>query len=349
MKNLLLLTAFITFTFWTNCQTANTQNKPNENKINQLDPPQTAEVFEPNAISKFDRWSFTPTFSKDMQTLVFTAWDNPNLSNPNNIQKLYKSKKIDGKWTEPSEIEETKGFRVDWAHFSPDGKYFLLSYTKPHKGHYNFPAKEGFDDFDIWIAPTNESGEIDWKNFKPIKGADINRQKTPENKSIGYVHNETAPRMDLNGNLYFWTERLDDGGGRRDIYSASVKDLSKLEWNEAKLLPTPINSRFNESGAAISPNGNWMIFASERKGGLGGSDLYFSKKINNEEWSKPINLGEKVNTSKDEGAPHITPDGKSLFFTSNRPVKGKSAIKDGEGGETLWVIYWVSIDALEIK
>jgi hypothetical protein len=344
MKSLLLMVSFISISLWANCQTARTQNNPG-----QLNPPKTLEIFEPDVISKFDRWAFTPSFSKDMQTLVFVGWENPDVSrNQSTIQKLYKSKKVNGKWSEPFEIEETAGYRTDWAHFSPDGKHFLVSYTKPHEGHYKFPADKGYSDFDIWIAPADEKGDIDWKNFKPIRGGDINRAKTPENKSIGYVHNETAPRMDLEGNLYFWTERLDDGGGRRDIYYAPVKDLNKLEWNTAGLLPSPINSAYKESGAVISPDGKWLIFASERPGGNGGEDLYFSKKQGEGKWSQPINLGEKINSSKDEGSPQLSPDGKALFFTSDRRIKDKTPVKDGAGGKRNVAIYWISLDSLNL-
>jgi Tol biopolymer transport system component len=332
----------------TNCQTANTQNNSVE-KTGELNSPKTLEIFEPNVISNFNRWTFTPTFSKNMQTLVFVGWENPDLSvNQTTIQKLYKSKKVNGKWTEPIEIKETKDFRVDLAHFSPDGKWFLVSYTKPHAGHYKFPQEKGFDDFDIWIAPANEKGEIDWENFKPIKGADINRAKTPENRSIGYVHNETGPRMDLQGNLYFWTERLDDSGGRRDIYMASVNDLEKGEWETAKFLPSPINSAYKESGGVTSLDGKWMIFASERPGGSGGEDLYFSKRLDEEKWSEPINLGEKINSSGDEGSPQFSPDGKALFFSSNRLVKNQKAMSDNAGNSSIWVIYWISTESLKL-
>ena len=311
--------------------------------------PKSLEIFEPNVISNLNRWTFTPSFSKDMQTLCFVGWQNPDLSrNQTTIQKLYKSRKIDGKWTEPFEVKETAGYRVDWCHFSPDGRFFLVSSTKPHEKHFNFPDPKDFADFDIWAAPTNEKGKIDWKNFKPIDNGDINRAKTPENKLLGYVHNETAPRMDIKGNLYFWTERLDDGGGQRDIYFASIKNLEKLQWNKAEILPAPINSAFRESGVAVSKNGDWIIFASARPNGFGGEDLYFSKKLTDEKWSEPINLGKEINSEKDEIVPEISPDGKALFFSSNRPVKNQKAISDQAGNSEIWAIYHISIESLNL-
>lgn len=340
-----LILALLIFTI--NCRAASSENESFNDK-SKIEPPKKLDIFEPNIISNFDFWNFTPSFSKNMQTLVFVRWQNPDLSvNQTTIQKLFISRKTNGKWGEPVEIAETSEHRVDWCHFSPDGKYFLVSYAKPHSKQYNFPAEKDFNDFDIWIAPTNENGDIDWHNFKPITSGNINRVKTPENKLIGYVHNETAPRMDLQGNLYFWTERLDDGGGERDIYFAAVKSLEKLEWNQAKILPSPINSPFRESGVVVSKDGSWIIFTSAKPGGFGGEDLYLSKKLNEEKWSEPVNLGKEINSEKDEIVPELSPDNKALFFSSNRLVKYQKQLNDRDGGKNTWSIYWISLEALD--
>ena len=79
-----------------------------------------------------------------------------------------------------------------------------------------------------------------------------------------------------------------------------------------------------------------MIFASNRPGGLGGYDLYYSM-FKNGKWSSPINLGPKINTSSDEYRPVIGfhPDftNKYLMFSSNRP--------GGKGGFDL---YFTGVD-----
>lgn len=63
-------------------------------------------------------------------------------------------------------------------------------------------------------------------------------------------------------------------------------------------------------------NDSVMIFASDRLGGFGGKDLYYTKLINGE-WSAPANLGAPINTPYDEVAPHLSRDGKVLYFSSN--------------------------------
>ncbi|WP_291859726.1 hypothetical protein [Marinilabilia sp.] len=87
-------------------------------------------------------------------------------------------------------------------------------------------------------------------------------------------------------------------------------------WTEPEQLPAPINSGFNETHASFTPDGNTIFFSSERPGGLGGKDIYSSKKLPDGTWGKPINAGEAINTSLNEESPFIHPDGKTLYFSS---------------------------------
>ncbi|HKK76796.1 MAG TPA: hypothetical protein VJ953_17090 [Saprospiraceae bacterium] len=305
------------------------------------------QLFEPNLISELDAWSFTPAFSKDGNRLLYVRWDNPNYNlGDRSIQRLYTSTKANGQWTEPVAIAETAGHRVDWPHFSPDGKHFLLSYNKYHAGQYNYPNEQKWSDFDIWRADCDTAGNIDWSSFEPIREADINREKTPANARIRYVYNETSPRMDLEGNLYFWSERPDQGIGRRDIYVAPASGSGVEDWQATQLLPRPINSTFRESGVAIAPDGQWMIFSSRRTGGQGKEDLYFSRK-EGQNWTTPINLGPQVNSNEHDYCPQISPDGKTLYFTSSRKIKDVAPLDPGEGELVYNAIYFIPVDRIE--
>ncbi|MFP4527915.1 MAG: hypothetical protein ACLFQX_05140 [Candidatus Kapaibacterium sp.] len=72
-----------------------------------------------------------------------------------------------------------------------------------------------------------------------------------------------------------------------------------------------------ESQPAISPDGNSIIFASDREGGIGGIDLWITRRNAEGKWSAPVNLGESVNSRCDEITPFITSDGRRLYFSSN--------------------------------
>lgn len=82
------------------------------------------------------------------------------------------------------------------------------------------------------------------------------------------------------------------------------------------ILPAPVNTRDEESGATLSPTGDTLIFASGRKGGVGGLDLYMSIKLPDNSWGMPVNIGNQINTPYNEDYPMFSSDGKSLYFAS---------------------------------
>lgn len=102
-------------------------------------------------------------------------------------------------------------------------------------------------------------------------------------------------------------------------------------WMQPESLSENINSEWNEGTCTLSADGRVLIFTScyGRKG-YGSCDLYISKKTG-EEWSEPVNLGSKVNSSAWESQPSLSSDGRTLYFISNRG--------GGIGGRDIWVSY----------
>lgn len=102
--------------------------------------------------------------------------------------------------------------------------------------------------------------------------------------------------------------------GTCDIWEA---DLRNLSLSGAKPLKGYANSGKWESQASISCDGTLLYFASNRAGGMGGTDIWLSRQLPDGRWGKPENLGPKINTELDEEAPFITNDGAALYFSSN--------------------------------
>ncbi len=98
-----------------------------------------------------------------------------------------------------------------------------------------------------------------------------------------------------------------------------ISKIMRNKWKTPEPIGNPINSTYWEGGACISPDGKTLYFTSERKGGYGHSDIWMSTKIDRNKWSKPINLGNVINTPYDEVGLFMAPDGKTLFFASNGP------------------------------
>lgn len=95
-----------------------------------------------------------------------------------------------------------------------------------------------------------------------------------------------------------------------------VSEFDGETWSEPFLLPDGINSRYNETHASINADKSMLFFTSDRKGGLGGLDIYMVRKLPNGKWGTPRNLGSDINTPYDEETPMIHPNGKTLFFSS---------------------------------
>lgn len=109
-----------------------------------------------------------------------------------------------------------------------------------------------------------------------------------------------------------------------DLY---VSRQENGEWQPRQPLGAPVNSHFNEGAQCISPDGKYVLFtACNREDGYGSCDLYWSKKVGNQ-WTVPENIGKPVNTQYWESQPTFGADGKTIYYTSNRPGgKGKCDI-----------------------
>ena len=108
--------------------------------------------------------------------------------------------------------------------------------------------------------------------------------------------------------LYFNNEK-----GFDDIF---ITHKEKKQFTRPEILSLTVNSPQREEAAALSPDGNWLFFSSDRSGGFGGLDLYFSRRLPNGEWSNAKNAGPSVNTEYDDSYPYLAPDGTTFYFSS---------------------------------
>lgn len=112
--------------------------------------------------------------------------------------------------------------------------------------------------------------------------------------------------------------------------------FSRIQMNEdgSFQLPKPMYIYdFNLTGADVdltmSPDGQVLVMSMQRNDGLGLNDLYVSFYIRNNLWSAPLHMGHVLNTPFQESAPHISPDKRFLYFSSNKP--------GGMGGNDIYV------------
>lgn len=131
------------------------------------------------------------------------------------------------------------------------------------------------------------------------------------------------------------------------------------KYADAENLGDTINSQFNEFEPLIASDESFLIFmAGGRPDGRGGLDLFISYNRNGT-WTKPVNLGEKINSGGNEYSPTISPDGKYFFWTSTRGFADKTLEKRLDYDELmtrlrgarngLGDIYQIDLTALNIE
>lgn len=127
--------------------------------------------------------------------------------------------------------------------------------------------------------------------------------------------NEGAQSISSDGRYMFFTAcDRNDGQGRCDIYYSS---FDGNRWSPGINTGPPVNTTYWESQPSVSPNGRMLFFVSNRPGGLGGMDIWYSVRGSDGKWGKPVNPGKTINTSGDEFSPFIYFNGKTLYFSSN--------------------------------
>jgi OOP family OmpA-OmpF porin len=126
---------------------------------------------------------------------------------------------------------------------------------------------------------------------------------------------EGAPSMSADGRslVYAACNRPDAIGGC-DIY---ISYREGDQWSEPINMGREINSTSWDSEPSISADGRTLYFSSERPGGQGRMDIWYSKLVQNGSWSKAQNMGPDINTKGDEVAPFIHANGSTLYYSSN--------------------------------
>lgn len=139
-------------------------------------------------------------------------------------------------------------------------------------------------------------------------------QKSQPLSSLNTPNNEGAQTISADGKRLIFTGcRWEGGLGSCDLYESVQKNK---RWTQATSLGPVVNSPAWEAQPSLSANGQELYFTSDRGGGLGGLDLWVSRKGTNGQWGKPQNLGDSLNTKLDEESPFIHPDGQTLYFMS---------------------------------
>jgi hypothetical protein len=169
----------------------------------------------------------------------------------------------------------------------------LLVYSSNRSKCYNiYVSKKGATDND-WNLPKQAGSYINTANDEFVAGL------SSSGKNLFVHYNQLSGFEDINMSVR-------EKGLFRDLGDPGNK----------------INTTYREEGACMTDNGDTMFFASDKPGGIGGFDIYYSLRLPDGSYGTPINIGEPINTKSDENYPNLSPDGKKLYFAS----KGHNSI-----------------------
>ncbi len=132
--------------------------------------------------------------------------------------------------------------------------------------------------------------------------------------AVNSVDDEFMAGISLNNeNIYVQLQGFE---GFQDLV-CSERKLKGFRGKEG--LGDNVNSKFAEFAACETVTGDTLFFSSNREGGMGGMDIYYSLKLPTGDWGIARNAGDKINSPYDDDFPVLSTDESKMYFTSNRP------------------------------
>jgi hypothetical protein len=247
----------------------------------------------PNVNSEYP--DFSPVVSLDEQTLIFTSRrkggaTDEKLPNGQYLEDIYVSKFVNDLWEKAVSIGTTINTPKHEAtiNLSADGQKLLI-YKDEAGGNIYVSELKGSE----WGTPVLLEAPVNGPTWEP------HACFTSDNRA-----------------LYFISDRPGGFGGR-DIYKCLR--LPNGKWGPAQNLGEKINTKYDEDGIFIHPDGKQIYFSSKGHKSMGGFDIFTSKMDDeNGYWTEPVNYGYPVNTTDDDVFLITSVDGKRAYFSSDK-------------------------------
>lgn len=254
--------------------------------------PPSPQLLAPGVLSTGDdEWGFTMT--PGGHTIYFNKADRGY-----RYQVIMEaSKGADGQWLAPRVAAFSGQYRDIDPALSPDGKHLVFASNRPLQA-----GGARRTDLDLWRVDRLPDGR--WGEPRHL-GHRVNSDGPESNTSIA-----------SDGTLYFSVSGRKGVLGQRDLMRARA---TRQGYADPEPLPAPINSAADESNHWIAPDQSYLLFLSNRPGGIGENDLYISFR-EGERWRAPRNLGGPINRPGASGVftPFVSANGRTLYFAERR-------------------------------
>lgn len=212
-------------------------------------------------------------------------------------EDIYISRKEKGIWQPatalpfPINTESNEGSPC----FSADGKYLFFVRCAEHGG---------IGSCDIYYCIKKQG-----KWSKPILAP------APLNSKYW----ESTPCLSADGNTLYFSSNRPDGMGKKDIWSCNMSKLpdGKLQFEKPQNIGSPINTPYDEIAPFIHANDSTLYFSSNGHFGMGGLDIFYSKRQSTNRWGEPQNIGYPINTHADEMGWTVSADGTTAYLAAD--------------------------------
>ncbi len=248
---------------------------------------------------------YLPAITADDQTLIFTRRQPRNAQTANRMnpeeEDFYMSKKEAGVWSKamnlgsPLNTNGNEGAQC----ISPDGKLLFFTACNRPDGSGSCDIYVSYRTGNAWSIPTNLGPTVNAPNW------------------------DSQPSISFDSNTLYFISNRAGGLGGMDIWTSTRGKDGKFQ--------TPVNAgeTINTSGNEFSPfihtDDRTLYFASDGHLGMGGFDIFLSRRNPDKLWNKPVNLGYPINTFGDENSLIVNSSGNTGYFASERP-EGKGGI-----------------------
>lgn len=232
------------------------------------------------------------------------------LYNQQNKSDSRGQKLINNKGYLPEISRDEKRYKIEDMDFNTDAQEFSPAFYKNDLVFSSSRTKTGTS---IRIYNRNK------KPFLNIYKYELGKQSGLNNpvefwKKINKKYHEGPVAFDKSGNFIAFTrnnynEKSSKGSRNLEIFFSEFKDG---EWS------TPIaftynNKEYSVGHPYLTDDGKTMYFASDMEGSVGGTDIFVSRRNADNTWTKPENLGNKINTEGNEMFPFVTSEGNLIF------------------------------------
>ncbi len=259
--------------------------------LGQKPPGMAPEIFAPGIVSSAEYEHGAPAFSHDGKELYWSVVDEKELRQEIRFMKAEREH-----WSKPAKVSFADARFVDGNPvFSPDGRKLYFTSNRPFS-----PGGEARGS-ELWIWEVERRGD----GWSPPKPLDAN---------FNQVALAAAPSFSTAGTL-FLTPWKGSGLNPFDIFYCLYQEG---RYSLPISVGHEINSSDYEAYPFIAADESYLIFESQREGGEGKLDLYISFRNADGTWTKARSMGGKINSSESDRFPCVTPDGKHLFFASDR-------------------------------